>query len=109
MAKLTNKEYLKIIGKRIKEYRVYSEISQKELEEKTGISIRTLSRLEAGISIQLDSLIKILTALELDENINLLIPDQSIRPSSFLNENKTKQRVYKKKNNIKKFKWGDEE
>ncbi|MCQ2815338.1 MAG: helix-turn-helix domain-containing protein [Bacilli bacterium] len=109
MGKYTNKEYLQLIGKRIKEYRVYSEISQKELEEKTGISTRTLSRLEAGNSIQVDSLIKILTALNLDENIDLLIPDQSIRPSAFLNENKGKQRVYKKKNKAREFKWGDEE
>lgn len=109
MTKYTVNEYLQIIGKRIKEYRVYSEISQKDLEEKTGISIRTLSRLEAGKSIQLDSLIKILAALDLDENITILVPDQSIRPSSFLKENKGKQRVYKKSVKTRKFKWGDEE
>lgn len=109
MIRHTNKEYLQMIGKRIKLYRVYAGISQKELEEKTGISSRTLSRLEAGNSIQLDSFIKILTALDLDENIELLIPDQSVRPSMFLPKNKVKQRAYKKGKKAKEFKWGDED
>lgn len=108
MTNYSNKEYLQMIGKRIKLYRVYSGISQKELEEKTGISMRTFSRLEAGNSIQLDNLIKILSALKLDNNIELLIPDQSKRPSMFLTKNNIKQRVYKKNNKIKEFKWGDE-
>lgn len=108
MINYTNKEYLQMIGKRIKLYRVYSGISQKELEEKTGISTRTFSRLEAGNSIQLDSLIKILSALKLDNNIELLVPDQSKRPSMFLKRSNIKQRVYKKNNKTNEFKWGDE-
>lgn len=108
MANYSNKEYLELIGKRIKQYRASSGISQKDLEEKTGISIRTLSRLEGGNSIQLDSLIKILTALGLNENIELLIPDQSVRPSSYLPKNKIKQRVYKNNKPTREFKWGDE-
>lgn len=109
MKNYTIKDFLQIIGKRVKEYRVYSGISQKDLEEITGISIRTISRLEAGNSIQLDSFFKILAALNLDENIQLLIPDQSIRPSTFLTKNKAKQRAYRKRNKISTFKWGDEE
>ena len=108
MNKHTNKEYLQMIGRRIKLYRVYSGISQKELEEKTGISKRTFSRLESGISIQLASLVKILTALNLDENIELLIPDQSKRPSMYLEKKNIKERVHKKSKIVKEFKWGDE-
>lgn len=108
MTHYTNKEYLRMIGKRIKLYRIDSELSQKDLEEMTDISIRTISRLEAGNSIQLDSFIKILTALGLDNNIELIIPDESIRPSLFLDKANTKQRVYKKSKKTKEFKWGDE-
>lgn len=109
MYKLSNKEYLQMIGRRIKLYRVYSGISQKELEEKTGISIRTISRLEAGISIQLDGFIRILKALDLDGNIELIVPDQSKRPLMYLEKSSTKQRVYGKKVKQEEFKWGDEE
>ena len=108
MYKLSNKEYLQIIGKRIKLYRVYSGISQKELEEKSGISIRTLSRLESGKSIQLESFVKVLVALDLSENIELIIPDQSKRPSMYLEKASSKQRASKKKTKLEKFKWGDE-
>lgn len=108
MYKLSNKEYLQMIGKRIKLYRVYSGISQKELEEKSGISIRTISRLESGKSIQLESFVKVLVALDLSENIELIVPDQSKRPSMYLEKASSKQRASKKKTKLEKFKWGDE-
>ena len=108
MENLSNKQYLEMLGKRIKLYRVYSGISQNELEEKTGISKRTISRLELGNSIQLDSFLKILSALELSENIQLLIPDQEKRPSAFLANSKIKQRVHRKSTN-EAFAWGDNE
>ena len=107
MSRLNYKEYQKLIGNRIKQYRVNAGISQKDLERESGISVRSISRLEQGSSIQLESLIKILSALDLDNNIDLLIPDQTKRPSFYLNE-KTRQRVYKKIKSNKKFKWGDE-
>lgn len=107
MTKMSNKEYLQMLGRRIKLHRVYSGLSQKELEDKTGISIRTISRLESGSSIQLDSFIKILKALDLGENIELIVPDQSLRPSMYLPKS-PKQRVYKKNKVKRSFKWGDE-
>ena len=106
MNKLSCDEYQKLIGNRIKQYRVNAGISQKDLERESGISVRSISRLEQGSSIQLESLIKILSALDLDNNIDLLIPDQTKRPSFYLNE-KTRQRVYKKIKSNKKFKRED--
>lgn len=110
MSKKNCIEYQKLIGERIKLYRVNAGVSQKDLEDESGVSVRSISRLEQGASIQLDSLIKILIALNLDGNIDLLIPDQTRRPSFYLNDNeKTKQRVRKKVENVANFKWGDEE
>ncbi len=110
MSGMSTKEYQKLIGERIKQYRVNAGVSQKELEIESGVSVRSISRLEQGASVQLESLIKILTALKLDGNIELLIPDQTKRPSFYLNDsNKLKQRVRKKVENTGAFKWGDEE
>lgn len=110
MNKLNVGEYQKLIGARIKQYRVNAGISQKELENESGVSVRSISRLEQGASIQLESLIKILSALNLEGNIDLLIPDQTKRPSFYLNDSdKPKQRVRKKDGNAGAFKWGDEE
>ena len=103
------RSYQKLIGYRIKQYRVNAGLSQKDLEDESGVSVRSISRLEQGSSIQLENLIKILFALNLDKNIELLIPDQTKRPSFYLNDNnKVKQRVRKKTENNGKFKWGDE-
>lgn len=94
---MNSKEYQELIGNRIKQYRINSGMTQQDLEAISGVSVRSISRLEQGASVQLDSLIKILTAFNLDENIALLVPDQSTRPSFFLEKaNKPKQRVRKK-------------
>lgn len=60
--------------------------------------------------MQSESLIKILSALNLGNNIDLLIPDQTKRPSFYLKDSdKPKQRVRKKANVNVDFRWGDEE
>ena len=110
MNKLSVVEYQELIGERIKQYRVRAGVSQKDLEVASGVSARSISRLEQGASIQLESLIKILSALNLEGNIDLLIPDQTKRPSYYLNDkNMPKQRVRKKEGSASAFKWGDEE
>lgn len=109
MERLNVQEYQKLIGERIKQYRIGAELSQKELEIKSGVSARSISRLEQGASIQLENFIKILSALNLENNIELLIPDQTKRPSFYLKDNRAKQRVRKKTENTGTFKWGDED
>ena len=102
-------EYIKELGQKIKLHRIMNEMSQQDLEEQSGVSKRSISRLEQGESIQVDNLFKILVALDLGDNIELLIPDQTKRPSYYLSrEEKEPKRVGKrtKKSN---FKWGDEE
>jgi transcriptional regulator with XRE-family HTH domain len=77
-------EYIKELGRRIKYYRVMREMSQQELADKTGISKRSISRLEQGDSVELNSFIIILIALDLGSIIELLVPDQRKRPSYYL-------------------------
>lgn len=101
-------DYIKELGQKIKLYRIMNELSQQDLEDKTGVSKRSISRLEQGESVQVDNLFKILLALGLGDNIDLLVPDQTKRPSYYLdNKEKKPKRVRKKKD--EKFKWGDEE
>ena len=101
-------EYIVELGKKIKTYRIMKELSQEALSDKTGISKRSISRLEQGESIQMDNLFKILIALDLGDNIDLLVPDQTRRPSYYLeNPDSGPQRVRKKRVKTT-FKWGDE-
>ncbi len=101
--------YIKELGQKIKLYRVMSEISQQELEEKCGVSKKSISRLEQGDSIQVDTLFKILIALGLGDNIELLVPDQTRRPSYYLEKEEKKPQRVRKRTQKTTFKWGDEQ
>lgn len=102
-------EYIKELGQKIKTYRIMKEMSQQDLEDKTGVSKRSISRLEQGESVQVDNLFKILLALELGDNIELLVPDQTKRPSFYLEKTADKPKRVRKKIKKSEFKWGDEQ
>ncbi len=102
-------EYIKELGQKIKTYRIMSEMSQQDLEDKSGVSKRSISRLEQGESVQLDNLFKIIIALGLGDNIELLVPDQTKRPSYYLEKTESKPKRVRKKTQKNEFKWGDEE
>ena len=69
------------IGRRLGQLRLSRNIKQSELARDAGVSERTLRRLESGKGATLDSFIKILIALKLQQNMGTLVPDPSIRPT----------------------------
>jgi len=71
---------LKEMGHRITQYRLNLNKSQAVLAHESGISPRTLIRVEQGQSVQASSLIRILRALQLVENLNTLIPEPVVSP-----------------------------
>lgn len=99
-------EYIKELGQKIKIYRIMNEMSQQDLEDKSGVSKRSISRLEQGESVQTDNLFKILIALGLGDNIELLVPDQTKRPSYYLEKSESKPKRVRKKTQKNDFKWG---
>ena len=103
------KEYIRDLGQKIKTYRIMNEMSQQELEDKSGVSKRCISRLEQGESVQVDNLFKIIIALGLGDNIELLVPDQTRRPSYYLKKTENRPKRVRKKTEKSDFKWGDEE
>lgn len=104
-----SQEYIKELGQKIKTYRIMNEMSQQDLEDKSGVSKRSISRLEQGEAVQVDNLFKILLALGLGDNIELLVPDQTKRPSYYLGKSENKPKRVRKKTEKNEFKWGDEE
>ena len=110
--KQTAAAYLTDLSRRIRRYRIEYPMTQKELAAKVGISLRSLQYFENGKDIRTESLIRILTALDLEDNLRALVPDLDDRPSAYLKQaqNKTRQRAPRKgiaqKNGT--FRWGDE-
>ena len=72
--------YIVDLGERLERNRLLQNIAQTDLAEKAGISARTLRRLESGEGGTLDSFIRLLIALNIDDNLSILIPDSKVRP-----------------------------
>lgn len=110
MQELTSEAILTQLSTRVKKYRIDMNLSQSEFSQKAGISLRCVTNFESGSDIKLSNFIKILKALELADNIDLLVPDVTKRPSSFLASETQRQRVRKssKEKDNRTFSWGDE-
>ena len=108
----TAKEGIRTISDRIRKYRIDYSLTQKQLAERSGVSLRSIQRFENGEDIQFGNLVKLLSALELDHNIDVLVPDVTKRPSAFADKTANRKRVHipKRENEILSdhFKWGDE-
>ncbi len=103
------REYQQMLGNRLQQYRIHAGMTQQELEERSDVSIRSISRLEQGASVSLENFIRILSALNLADNLTLLIPDQTQRPSYYLKAKPSpRKRAGRKPKNSQPFQWGDE-
>ena len=110
---LSSHSALSEIAARLKAYRIDYPLSQKELADKSGVAVRSILRMESGEDVQFGNLIKVLIALDLDANLDMLVPDPTKRPSYYLNDKSImsqRKRVRKRepKNPNTDSRWGDE-
>lgn len=99
------------IGKRISLTRLNANITQKDLAKEAGISHRTLTRIEVGESVQFISIIRVLRALNMLDNLNLLVPETAESPLQKLKLKKQRQRASTQEQNLKKdstWTWSDD-
>ena len=69
------------IGKKIARHRLNRNITQATLARDAGIALRTLRRLEAGKTSSMDTFLRVLMFLGLDDTLLLIFPhDDTIRP-----------------------------
>lgn len=110
---LSDGAVLKEIGYRIARYRLNQDKTQAVLAQEAGVSNRTLIRVEHGHSVQSSSLIRILRALQLLENLDTLVPEPALSPLQQLKmQGKKRQRASskaEKSNQGEPWSWGDEE
>jgi transcriptional regulator with XRE-family HTH domain len=66
--------------KRLESIRLSRNMTQAQLAEAAGVSPRTIGRLEKGLGVSLDTLIRVMTALRIQQNLEALLPDPSVRP-----------------------------
>lgn len=94
----TNTAILQILGERLKEYRLRRNLQQAELARYAGVNISTVSRIEKGQNIMIDSYLRIMRVLEMLDNLDEFIPEPPRSPLLMKKlMGKKKQRVRKSK------------
>ena len=68
------------ICKKLERIRLLKNISQAKLAEAAGVSRRTISRMENGGGISLDTFIRVMQALNLTDHLTAMLPNSDIRP-----------------------------
>ncbi|MBI3899900.1 MAG: helix-turn-helix transcriptional regulator [Gammaproteobacteria bacterium] len=81
------------LGERLKRLRVFKRLDQHTLADQAGVSTRALSRLETGKGSTLETLLRILYALQETGAIDALAPEPTIDPVAMLRTKRMPTRV----------------
>ena len=73
----SNNDIIVELGRRFRAYRIALRMTQKDIAEKTGVSVMTIVRFEKGegCSIRIDNFVALMRAIQRLENIAEAIPD----------------------------------
>ncbi len=66
--------------KRLERIRLSRNTTQAQLADEAGVSPRTIGRLEKGLGVSMDTFIRVMKALGIQQNLETLLPDPSVRP-----------------------------
>lgn len=66
--------------KQLENIRLTRNWTQAQLASEAGVALKTISRLEKGQGVSMDTFIRVLMALGLQGNLHNLLPDPTIRP-----------------------------
>lgn len=101
---LTNKslatpDIIRNLGQRFRDYRMRMQMTRKEIAEAAAIGMTTLYKFESGnmTDISFSTLIRLLRAIGMVENWDMLLPELPESPYLYDDNNKKKQRVRKSK------------
>ncbi|NMB62816.1 MAG: helix-turn-helix transcriptional regulator [Chloroflexi bacterium] len=98
------------LGNRIENIRLSRNITQAKLADEAGVALRTISRLEKGQNVSLDTFIRVLIALGIQHNLSGLLPDPSVRPIERVNIGGTERKRARANKSTKEsgpWSWGD--
>ncbi|MBI5940493.1 MAG: helix-turn-helix transcriptional regulator [Caulobacterales bacterium] len=68
------------LGERLTAQRLSRNLTQRQLADSAAVSLNTLRRLEGGENASLDTLIRVLEALDLGDRLDALAPPADVRP-----------------------------
>lgn len=77
---LTIEASLAALGARLARLRLSRNLTQARLASESGASVSSVKRLEAGENTSLDTLLRVLGVLGLEDRLLQALPDPSVRP-----------------------------
>lgn len=86
----TNQDILSLLCQRLKEYRLAVRLSQKEMAEKSGVGLTTISHLEQGVArnITLNNFISLLRVVGMEQRLKDVLPELPMPPMALKQVNK---------------------
>jgi transcriptional regulator with XRE-family HTH domain len=110
---VSDKAVLEEIGHRLSRLRIERGVTQAKLATESGVSKRTVERIEAGESTQSSTLIRVMRALDILDSLYAAIPSSGPRPMDLLKlHGKERQRASTKTQRRSvdgKWQWGNDE
>lgn len=94
-------ELIRILGARFKEYRMWANMTQKEVSEQSGVSVITIHKFEtdASSNISMSTFLLLLKVIGRINEIDNIMPELPPSPYAMTHDNKIAQRIRHK--NIK--------
>jgi len=77
-------EIVEELGQRVRQYRLSRGLKQESVARQAQVSARAVRSLEAGTGSTLDTLVRVLKALGLSQNLEDLVPIATISPMQML-------------------------
>jgi transcriptional regulator with XRE-family HTH domain len=81
------------LGERLKQLRLTRNLDQRTTAEKAGISEKALRNLEAGRGSTVETLLRVLKALDYLQGLDMLAPEASVNPLDLLRRQAPPRRV----------------
>ncbi|BDU73880.1 helix-turn-helix domain-containing protein [Mesoterricola silvestris] len=94
---LTPAEVTAEMGRRIRAYRLQCNLDQRAVAERAGISRRTLQGLEKGAGSTVETLARVLKALDRVQSLEAFLPEPSVSPIALLEGPRERQRAFRRK------------
>ena len=103
---------MQALGSRLAEIRLSRNLTQAQLAREAGASVPSIKRLEAGRNSSLDTVLRVLGALNLGDRILGMLPDPGVRPVERVRFKGRERRRARPRSNVamaSSWTWGDED
>ncbi len=90
-----NRTIMEEMGRRIKDVRISMNLTQTEMADRAGLSLATVVRMEKGESVKVENVLNVFRTIGVLQNVNLLVQEQTLRPTDIVDVAHKRQRALK--------------